>query len=193
MGVRVLVFEKRMEALAADSAAGGLAATDIGLGFESLLVANQAMVFSIALNFLRDRELAAELAQDVFLALHRNLKSIQSADHARHWLRRVTSQRCIDSTRRAKVRGEVALEAAWDVATPADSADVVARTRMARLVASLPEKLRLVIILRFQEDLDVPDIAEALGIPPRTVRGHLDQALELLREKEQRWTRSTKN
>src|SRR5437868_15265198 len=39
---------------------------------------HQAMVFSIACHFLRDRNLAEELAQEVFLHLHKNLHTIQS-------------------------------------------------------------------------------------------------------------------
>lgn len=158
--------------------------------FESLLAEYQSMVFSIALNFLRDRGVAEELSQDVFLTLHRHLGSIESNDHARHWLRRVTTQRCIDRTRRVKVRGETALESAGQLAVSGTAPDVLAESRLRRLVASLPEQLRAVVILRYQEDLDVPEIAATLGIPVRTARAHLDKALALLREKEQRWNRS---
>jgi RNA polymerase sigma-70 factor (ECF subfamily) len=156
--------------------------------FESLLVENQSMVFSLALHFLRDRSAAEEVAQDVFLALHRNLRSIQTGDHARHWLRRVTAQRCIDRARRVKVRNEVSLGGA-ELTSAGGPPDVLAESRLRRLVASLPEPLRAAVILRYQEDLDVSEIAETLGIPVRTARAHLDKALALLREKEQRWTR----
>lgn len=160
--------------------------------FEDVLTENQSMVFSIALNFLRDRAAADELAQDVFLALHRNMGSIATPDHARNWLRRVTAQRCIDRARRRKVRGEVSLEDAGPLAGRESSADVIAASRLGRLVASLPEQLRAVVILRFQEDMDVEDIGETLGIPGRTARGHLDKAIALLREKSQRlgWSQS---
>jgi DNA-directed RNA polymerase specialized sigma24 family protein len=44
--------------------------------FDQLLYANQGMVFGLALHFLRDRTSAEEIAQDVFLALHKNLRAI---------------------------------------------------------------------------------------------------------------------
>jgi len=40
-----------------------------------------------------------------------------------------------------------------------------------------------VMILRFQEDLDVGDIARTLDMPERRVRSHLQWSLALLREK----------
>lgn len=154
--------------------------------FEDLLAEYQSMVFSIALHFLRDRQSAEELAQDVFLVLHQNMKSIQSSDHARHWLRRVTCQRAIDRTRRIKIRGEISLDAVAPVAADTNQRDVFAEARLQRLVAALPEKLRLVVILRYQEDLGPTEIAETLDMPVRAVKGYLHRALEILREKEAR-------
>src|SRR5712671_7229216 len=72
------------------------------LDFESLVHRHQAMVFSIAVHFLQDRPAAEELAQDVFLQLHRHLDAMQSSDHVTFWLRRVTTHRCIDYSRRRR-------------------------------------------------------------------------------------------
>ncbi|MCX6599894.1 MAG: sigma-70 family RNA polymerase sigma factor [Acidobacteria bacterium] len=156
------------------------------LDFDALLRDNQAMVFSIAWNYLRNQTAAEEIAQEVFLKLFECLQSIESADHARFWLRRVASQRSIDRTRRHWWQREVAIEAAADVASAPAPADVLASARLGRLVAALPEKLRMVVILRYQEDLGPEEIAATLDIPVRTVKAHLHRALELLREKDGR-------
>jgi len=55
-----------------------------------------------------------------------------------------------------------------------------------RLVASLPETPRMVIILRYTEDLDVNDISQILQVPVRTVWSHLQRGVALLREKASR-------
>ena len=60
--------------------------------FASLVRQHQAMVFSIAWHVLRDRAVAEELAQDVFLSLHRHLAELESPEHVLYWLRRVTTQ-----------------------------------------------------------------------------------------------------
>ena len=60
------------------------------------------MVFSLSYHFLHDRDLAEEIAQEVFLALHRHMADIKSPSHAVFWLRKVVVQRSIDETRREK-------------------------------------------------------------------------------------------
>ena len=71
------------------------------LDFAGLVRQHQAMVFSLAWRFLQnDRGAAEEVAQEVFLSLHRNLGAIQSSAHAVAWLRKVTAQRAIDEGRR---------------------------------------------------------------------------------------------
>src|SRR5262245_11219025 len=68
--------------------------------FAAIVHREQAMVYSIARRFLRDALAAEEVAQDVFLELHRHLDGLKSADHVTYWLRRVTCHRCIDYSRR---------------------------------------------------------------------------------------------
>jgi len=55
-----------------------------------------------------------------------------------------------------------------------------------RLVATLPEAPRMVMVLRYQEDMDPSDIAETLSMPIGTVKSHLQRSLALLREKLER-------
>jgi len=55
-----------------------------------------------------------------------------------------------------------------------------------RLIARLPERSRMIVILRFQEDLDPAEIAEVLGIPLGTVKSNLHRSLAVLRGKLQR-------
>lgn len=151
--------------------------------FDSLVREHQAMVFSVALHFLRDRAVAEEVAQEVFLSLHRNLGGIESDSHARYWLRKVTVQRSIDEGRRRKRQANVSLE---DVAEPvagAKTGDPMLQEMLRRLVATLPEAPRMVMILRYQEDLDPSDIAELMNMPVATVKSHLQRSLALLREK----------
>src|SRR6266571_604419 len=70
--------------------------------FAGIVREQQGMVFSIALHFLRDAQVAEELAQDVFLHLYQHLDSLKSPEHVTFWLRKVTSRRCIDYARRRK-------------------------------------------------------------------------------------------
>jgi RNA polymerase sigma-70 factor (ECF subfamily) len=150
--------------------------------FEQLLYANQGMVFGLALHFLRDRTAAEEIAQDVFLALHKHLRSVTSEEHARYWLRRVTAQRCIDYARRRPAIS-VPLDDVREMGSDSPLNDVFLRERLRKLIATLAPEARAAMLLRYQEDLSPPEIAATLCMPLATVKSHLQRSLALLREK----------
>src|SRR5215469_13359977 len=111
------------------------------------------MVFSIGWHFLGDRALAEDVAQEVFWELYRRLKEIQSAAHLTHWLRRVAVHRCIDQGRRKKFRREVALDEAFESTAREAPSDSLLLARLRETLAELSEKQRMVVVLRYQEDL----------------------------------------
>lgn len=153
------------------------------LDFESAVREHQAMVFSLAYHFLRDRAAAEELAQDVFLQLHLHWKEIHSAGQLRFWLRKVASRKCIDQARRRKFRAHLTLEQAPEPFAWMPAADPMLKQYIEQLVGALQETPRLIIILRFQEDLDPAEIAELLDMPLGTVKSHLQRSLGMLRRK----------
>ena len=151
--------------------------------FEALVREHQSMVFSLAYHFLHDRALAEEVAQEVFLSLHRNLATVESAAHALFWLRQATVRRAIDEMRRRRRRPQVALEEVPEPATGAGTPDPLLGEVLRRLIAALPEAPRMVMVLRYQEELEPSEIAELLEMPLATVKSHLHRSLALLREK----------
>lgn len=150
--------------------------------FADILREHQRMVFSIALHYMRDRSAAEEVAQDVFLQLHRHFDSIDLG-RVVFWLRRVTSNRAIDYVRKRRLRATVALEDAPEPRSNDAQADLLLNRRLQALVATLPEKPRMVMVLRYQEDVMPEEIAQILGMPVRTVKSHLQRSLAMLREK----------
>jgi RNA polymerase sigma factor (sigma-70 family) len=158
------------------------------LSFEDLVREHERMVCSIAYRFLQNAAAAEEVAQDVFLGLFRSLPKLESAAHVTFWLRRVTCHRSIDYARRNKA---AAAEVSWDELDDASRRDSHARTesdpmlskRLRQVIATLPEKMRLVVILRYQEDAGLEEIAQAMRIPLNTVKSTLHRAHAMLREK----------
>ncbi len=150
--------------------------------FADLVREHQAMVYSIARHFLRDRALAEDLAQEVFLHLYQKLGSIESRAHLKFWLRKVTGHRCIDHSRRRRIK-TVSVEEAPEPVSIFDWPDAMMQSTLRRIVATLPERPRLVVTLRYQEDLDPAEIADILDMPVNTVKSHLRRSLAILREK----------
>jgi RNA polymerase sigma-70 factor, ECF subfamily len=158
------------------------------LNFEDLVREHERMVFSIAYHFLQNAAAAEEVAQDVFLELFRSLSKLESSAHVMFWLRRVACHRSIDYARR---RRNAAAEVSWEElpepsrgSAPLPAfADPLLSSRLRQVIATLPEKMRMVVILRYQEDAGLEEIAKAMSIPLNTVKSTLHRAHEALREK----------
>lgn len=150
--------------------------------FEDIVRRHQGMVFSLAYHFLHDRALAEDLAQEVFLDLYRSRARIQSPKHLEHWLRRVAVHRCIDHARRNRMQ-TFNLDDEPEPAVRDHQLDPLLSGRLRQLVASLPAKRRMVVLLRYQEELELHEIAEIMQLPINTVKSYLQRSLGFLREK----------
>ncbi len=155
--------------------------------FRTLVDGHSSMVYSVVVRLLGDPGLAEEVAQDVFLELHSWLPRLESTDHVRHWLRRVATHRATDALRRRRVRPEGQSEE-FEVkhdrpAEGAGSDRSPMSTAMERVMMSLPESQRTVLVLRYGEDLTPEEIARTTGDPVATVKSHLQRGLQLLRRK----------
>lgn len=174
--------DERLAATATTNAAGVRETAGLP-NFAEVVDRHKAMVFSILWHYLRDRTAAEEVAQDVFLELHRSWDAMKSAEHIVFWLRRVTSHRAIDCARRKRLHLETSLEATAEPTALERVHDSFLSSYLERMVASLPEKQRIVIVLRYQEGLELEQIADVLGIKISTVKTQIFRGLELLRAK----------
>jgi RNA polymerase sigma-70 factor (ECF subfamily) len=154
---------------------------NVRLDFARIVEDNQSLVFSLAVRFLRDREAASELAQDVFLGLYRQLDRIESPAHATWWLRRSICHRCIDEARKRKLRPRIGIDSVPEPRAERREPDLMLNERLRKLVEKLPEGARMVVLLRYQEDLDPSEIAEMLNMSIGTVKSRLHRSLAFLR------------
>ncbi|HEV2703846.1 MAG TPA: RNA polymerase sigma factor [Steroidobacteraceae bacterium] len=151
--------------------------------FIRLVRQHQARVFSLALRLTGRREDAEELAQDTFLGLHRQLRSLESAVHVRNWVCRTVTHRSIDLLRGRARRPEAQAVDLLLLEVPVEDAsgDPLLHRTLRALLLRLPEIPRAVLVLRYQEDLDPQDIAATLDLPLNTVKSHLRRSLDWLR------------
>ncbi len=156
--------------------------------FRGVVERHQRMVFSLALRVTGEYGAAEEVAQDVFLELFRSAEKVSGEDHVRFWLRRVTVHRATDALRRQAHRPETQAEE-WmdDAAAPGDDGaagvGTVLEARLEELLGSLPEQMRIAVVLRYQEEMTPDEIARLLGQPVATVKSNLQRGLKLLRRK----------
>jgi RNA polymerase sigma-70 factor, ECF subfamily len=155
--------------------------------FRSLVEQHQRMVFSIALRIVRDHGTAEEVAQDVFLELYRSAERLQSEDHVKFWLRRVAVHRATDAIRRTarhpEAKAEMWMEETHGFPAPDGGLKDGVAHRLESMVGTLPEAMRVAVVLRYSEDMSADEIARMLHQPPATVKSNLQRGLKLLRQK----------
>jgi RNA polymerase sigma-70 factor (ECF subfamily) len=105
----------------------------------------------------------------------------------RFWLRKVTVHRATDALRRQAHRPETHAEE-WMDDAPGDGEgasglSTVLEARLEDLLGSLPEQMRIAVVLRYQEEMLPEEIARMLGQPVATVKSNLQRGLKLLRRK----------
>jgi RNA polymerase sigma-70 factor (ECF subfamily) len=149
--------------------------------FGELVRMHQASVYGIGLRMLGRRDAAEDLAQDVFLQLYRKLDSIESLEHLGFWLRRVAANLAIDWLRRATYGSTQPLDAIAEPAAPHTEPDPLMENQLTRLLEELTPAARAVMVLRYQEDRDVGEIAATLDMPANTVKSHIKRSLTALR------------
>lgn len=132
---------------------------------------------------------AEDLLQETLTDVHRKWSRVAASDHPYAYVRTMLNNKFISSRRRK-----------WHGERPTDPVDVVELDRttsdpmtgvdgqdaMWHLLATLPPRMRSILVLRYFEDLDDKEIAATLGIGVSTVRATASRALGQLRDGGQR-------
>ena len=136
-------------------------------------------VFRFAMRCVSRRDLAEDLTSEAFLALQRNLGTVEMGQLP-SWLFRVVKNRAIDCWRREKVERRYALYAEAPVAVePREPAPSVPQHLLAS--RALKPIHRLCLQLRYVQGLSRAEVAAQLGLSETQVKGHIQYARELLR------------
>ncbi len=149
--------------------------------FTAIVETETPGAYRLALAILRSPGEAEEAVQEAFLRAWRDLGHLREIDSWSAWFRRLIVRSALDQVRhRPRVR-QVALDVAADV--PGRESAVPAADRLALLAAydRLRPEERSILALRFFADLEVPDVAAALGIPLGTAKSRLHRAIGRLR------------
>lgn len=150
------------------------------------------LVRSVAARILRDAAEAEDLAQDLFLFIHRKCGVFdRSKSSARSWIVQMTYHRAIErrrylTTRHFYSRGQIQREAEVVVGIPATESDysaeeVFGRNGLENVVEALSEDQRETLRLHFFEGYTLTEISTKLGQPLGNVRHHYYRALDKLR------------
>jgi RNA polymerase sigma factor (sigma-70 family) len=162
-----------------------LRVTDAPDAFARLVEGQLDRAFRLATVILGNAIEAEDAVADATLSAWRARGRLREADRFEAWFSRILVNTCRDRLR-ARRRHPVGQLTADEVRRPAegevDFRDIVhARDAMSRAFEVLDPDERIVIVLRYWQDLPVDAIAERIGIPAGTVKSRLHHATERLR------------
>ncbi len=166
------------------------------LAFRTLVERYQRPVFSLVLRMVRDHGIAEDVTQEVFVKAWMALSRYDPRRRFASWLFKIASNAAIDQLRRKKLPTTPIETSDTDQSSILDriederseSPDTLVKRRelssaLEAAVAALRPEYRLVVLLRFREELPYKDIAEATGMPLGTVKTNLRRARREIEER----------
>ncbi len=161
----------------------------------TLCATYRSRIYRYALLSLRDPDLAETVTQDCFLRAYRAREEFRGDCSVATWLTRIATNLIRDSTRSRKFQfWKAAISTAAEVGAVADrlrspglspETFLMVREELRGVwdaVENLPGKQRSVFLLRFVEEMELPEIATAMGLHVGTVKSHLHRALAAVRK-----------
>ncbi|MEO7189685.1 MAG: sigma-70 family RNA polymerase sigma factor [Vicinamibacterales bacterium] len=159
---------------------------DLAREFEMRLADSARLAVRVAYSVVRNQSDAEDVAQEAFVRAHRAFRQLRDRHRFRAWLVRMTWRLALDSKRGARRRG--AREDSVARLAPRfgnAETELLANDRAARLwsaIDTLPDKLRVVVVLAAIDGHGTRDVASLLAIPEGTVKSRLFEARQRLRE-----------
>lgn len=139
------------------------------------------MVYRLALSQMKNTTDADDLFQEVFIRLVRHIQDLESWEHVKAWLIRVTVNCAKKYYEQYWNRNVDYMEEPERIADEAGLFEQAEEHPVRAAVQKLPPKYRLAVHLYYYEELTVAEIAGLTGQKESTVKSQMHRAREMLR------------
>tara|TARA_B100000029_G_scaffold470682_1_gene509699 strand:+ start:219 stop:839 length:621 start_codon:yes stop_codon:yes gene_type:complete len=163
--------------------------------FDLLLLKYQSRVVGLALKFVKDLQIAEDIAQESFLKAYKSINSFREESAFYTWIYRITvntSKNYLTSKSRKKELSESDInrledsEDVFDIPGGSSPEEILSANNLREVImgslTNLPEDIRTAISLREFEGLTYEEISEVLGCPIGTVRSRIFRGREIMQE-----------
>lgn len=144
--------------------------------FYSLISLYSKNLYNIAYCYLKDQHEALEAVQETTCRSYLKLKKLKQPQYFKSWLTRILINYCIDEQKRRKK----VVTIFQDKQVEEDSSKVE-NMAIEFAINELEPKYKHVIVLRYFQDMTIPDIAKVLDCPEGTVKSWIHRALQQLK------------
>ena len=176
-------MERTDDALVREALAGTMSA------FDQLMLRYERLVCKVAMNYVRDRQSALDVTQNVFLKVFRKLESVKTEGMFKPWLLRITYNESINFLRKRKDHDEFEELGAHDVSPeplPLQEArmlDQESRSLLLQGLETLNPKYKLAVALRYAEGMRIKEIADVMECSEGMVKSLLFRGVRQIRNR----------
>lgn len=152
--------------------------------FDGLMVRHERQVHGLCLRFVRNRDDAKDLTQEVFIKAFENLSSFRGDARFRTWIYRIAVNHCINHVKKNS-KHFVEVQDAMATVDPAVHRrllDDERREIVRGMIAELPPKQKAILELRMHQNLSYDEIASILGRSVSTIKSSVFFALTKLKK-----------
>jgi RNA polymerase sigma-70 factor (sigma-E family) len=151
--------------------------------FEEYVSARGQELVRLGFTVSGDYQRAEDLAQIALMQAFRSWRKVRNADDPHHYVRRILVNEYLSMTRRRSFTEAPTADLDPQRTVPDHATHVANSDDLWRALATLSARERVVLVLRYYQDLDDQTIADVLGIKPSSVRATASRALASLRRR----------
>ncbi len=152
--------------------------------FQQIMRTYGTKVYRLVYLFVKDRELAEDITQEVFIKVYRYLPDFRGESSMQTWVCKIAvneSKRYRKKWSLRHVFNRAVVEATSESSVEAEALARLDRANVTKYVLRLIPAYRQIIALHYYADLSIPEVAFALGQSDGTVRTKLHRARQQLK------------
>jgi RNA polymerase sigma factor (sigma-70 family) len=161
---------------------------DKGKVIEQLMNLYTEKVYLLAYSFVKDRGLAEDISQEVFLKAYKYLDSFRGESKLKSWIYRITVNTSKDFLKKKSLK-QLLLESNFlenfksTESTETSFLNANRKEELLQLILTLPIKYREVIVLHYFYDVKINELSSTLDLNTNTVKTRLSRGRDILKRK----------
>lgn len=153
--------------------------------FEALYERYADKVYRKCLSFVKDQAKAEDFTHDIFLKLIVRIGTFKETSKFSTWLFSITYNYCMDQLRLNKKMAEDELTETVDVAEESEDIEGIEMDakRLRQVLESISPEERTILLMKYQDDFSIKDIADTFGLTESAVKMRLKRTKEKLKKR----------
>lgn len=145
-------------------------------------------VYLLAYSFVKDRGLAEDITQEVFLKAFKYLDNFRGEAAIKSWIYRITVNTSKDFLKKKSLKQLLLQSNLLENFKKTESTETsflraVRNEQLLQIILSMPMKYREVIVLHYFYDMKINELSNVLGLNTNTIKTRLSRGRNILRRK----------